>query len=106
MGPADAAGGSIQVEVVYCPAPHVIDLVALTLPAGVVAADALRASGLLQRHALDEATLSLGLWGRACPPEHPLRERDRVEIYRPLLVDPKEARRQRYKGKARRPPAG
>jgi uncharacterized protein len=32
-----------------------------------------------------------------------LRDRDRVEIYRPLLVDPKEARRQRYKGKSRKP---
>lgn len=101
MGPAEAAGTLVQVEVVYCPAPHVIDLVALSLPAGAVAADALRASGLLQRHALDEAALSLGLWGRACAPTQALRPRDRVEIYRPLLVDPKEARRQRYKGKSK-----
>ena len=102
MGPAEGEGRLIAVEVVYCPAPHVIDLVALSLPAGATAADAVRASGVLERHALPEATVNLGLWGRACPPEQPLRERDRVEIYRPLLVDPKEARRQRYKGKARR----
>ena len=106
MAPAEGEGGLIAVEVVYCPAPHVIDLVSLNLPAGATAVDALRASGVLGRHALAEDGVILGLWGRACTPNQPLRERDRVEIYRPLLVDPKEARRQRYKGKARRPPAG
>ena len=105
MAPADGEGGPIAVEVVYCPAPHVIDLVSLSLPPGATAADALRASGVLQRHALQEDGLTLGLWGRACTPNQPLRERDRVEIYRPLQVDPKEARRQRYKGKAKRPTA-
>jgi hypothetical protein len=38
----------------------------------------------------------MGVWGRAREAESPLRDRDRVEIYRPLTVDPKEARRQRY----------
>jgi hypothetical protein len=106
MAPAEGEDRVIAVEVVYCPAPHVIDRVSLALPAGATAVDALRASGVLGRHAIPEAGLSLGLWGRACTPDQPLRERDRVEIYRPLLVDPKEARRQRYKGKAKRPPVG
>lgn len=97
--------GAIGVEVVYCPAPHEVDLVPLQLPAGSTAADAVRASGLLQRHGLEPDALSLGLWGRACLPEQTLRERDRVELYRPLRVDPKEARRQRYKGKSKRPAA-
>jgi uncharacterized protein len=105
MGPAEPADGSIAVEVVYCPAPHQIDLTPLCLGAGATVADALLASGVLQRHGLDLAGLSLGVWGRLCAPEQPLRARDRVEIYRPLQVDPKEARRQRYKGKARRQPA-
>ena len=105
MAPAERAPGTIAVEVVYSPAPHDIDLTPLQLPLGASVADALRASGVLQRHALDAATLNLGLWGRACQPDQTLRERDRVEIYRPLLVDPKEARRQRYKGaRARREP--
>ncbi|MEN9631073.1 MAG: hypothetical protein RJA10_4301 [Pseudomonadota bacterium] len=106
MAPAEEAGGLIAVEVVYCPAPHAIDRVALRLPLGATAADALRASGVLGRHALPEAGLLLGLWGRACTPDQALRERDRVEVYRQLQVDPKEARRQRYKGKAKRSAAG
>lgn len=92
----------LQVEVAYGAAPHQVDIQPLTLPAGSTAIDAVRSSGVLQRHGLDEAALSIGIWGRACAPEQPLRERDRVEVYRPLQVDPKEARRQRYKGKARR----
>lgn len=38
----------------------------------------------------------IGIWGRVRPLDTPLRERDRIEVYRPLTVDPKEARRQRY----------
>jgi len=44
----------------------------------------------------------VGIWGRLCTPEAALRDRDRVEIYRALAVDPKEARRQRYRKKPRR----
>jgi putative ubiquitin-RnfH superfamily antitoxin RatB of RatAB toxin-antitoxin module len=104
MAPVDAAGGLLAVEVVYAPAPHQIDLTSLQLPAGANVATALQASGVLQRHGLPVDALRVGVWGRACTLEQPLRERDRVEVYRPLTVDPKEARRQRYKGKAR-PPA-
>lgn len=38
----------------------------------------------------------IGIWGRVRPLETPLRERDRIEVYRPLTVDPMEARRLRY----------
>ena len=93
MAPDD----TVRVEVAYAAAPHQVDLLPLTLPAGSTAIDAVRASGVLQRHGLDEAALALGIWGRACMPEQPLRDRDRVELYRPLQVDPKEARRQRYR---------
>jgi hypothetical protein len=64
---------------------------------GATLADALAASGLVTRHALDAATLRAGIWGKVREPATPLRERDRIEIYRPLIVDPKEARRQRYR---------
>ena len=40
--------------------------------------------------------LRVGIWGRLRPLDTPLRERDRIEVYRPLSVDPKEARRLRY----------
>ncbi|CAD5367113.1 conserved hypothetical protein [Rubrivivax sp. A210] len=88
---------TLSVEVAYCPHPDATDLVALSLPRGATADDALRASGLVERHGLVPGGLVLGVWGRRCEPGTPLRERDRVEVYRPLLVDPKEARRQRYK---------
>lgn len=98
MAHAEGAAPRIAVEVVYCPAPGTVDATALELDAGATVADALRASGVLGRHALDEAAVRVGVWCRACEPQTVLRERDRVEVYRPLLVDPKEARRQRYKG--------
>jgi putative ubiquitin-RnfH superfamily antitoxin RatB of RatAB toxin-antitoxin module len=59
-------------------------------------ADALRKSGLAQRHpALNLADAALGIWGALARPDQLLRDRDRVEVYRPLRVDPKEARRRR-----------
>ena len=91
MAPAD-----LRVEVAYCPGPGVTDLQALVLAPGATVADAVQASGIVARHGLDAATLRLGVWGKPRAPETLLRERDRVEIYRPLQVDPKEARRQRY----------
>jgi len=95
--PVDALA-LISVDVVYAAAPHQVDWVALRLPAGATAADALRASGfgpLLGADLLDR--LSLGLWGRACAPDTVLRDQDRLELLRPLVVDPKEARRLRYR---------
>ena len=44
----------------------------------------------------------IGVWGRLRPLDTPLRARDRIEVYRPLTVDPKEARRQRYKDRGQR----
>jgi putative ubiquitin-RnfH superfamily antitoxin RatB of RatAB toxin-antitoxin module len=99
MAPADLAPGApvLSVEVVYCPAPGEIDLVSLRMPAGATVADALHASGVLARHGLDGATVRVGVWCKACDAAAPLRDHDRVEVYRPLTVDPKEARRLRYK---------
>jgi putative ubiquitin-RnfH superfamily antitoxin RatB of RatAB toxin-antitoxin module len=99
MARAETAVALIAVEVAWCPAPHRIDLTPLQLPAGATVRDALQASGVLQRAGLDLQAVQVGVWGRACGLDQGLRERDRVEIYRPLQVDPKEARRQRYKGK-------
>ncbi|MEO7243790.1 MAG: RnfH family protein [Rubrivivax sp.] len=105
MAPADESAradlGGIVVEVVYCAAPGQIDSTALTLPAGSTAADALRASGVLARHGLIASAVELGVWSRICPADTPLRARDRVEVYRPLTVDPKEARRLRYRKRGR-----
>ena len=53
-----------------------------------------------QRQPLSE--LRIGIWGRLRPLQTPLRERDRIEVYRPLTVDPKEARRLRYAKRGQR----
>ena len=92
--PADRLG----VEVIYCPRPGACEVVPLQLDAPATLADALQASGLLQRHGLVLGDLRFGIWGRVQPSQTPLRERDRIEIYRALQVDPKEARRLRYRG--------
>lgn len=87
----------LHIEVLYCPAPGAADRVVLLLAPGACLQDAVDASGLGQRHALDAATLKVGIWGRVQPPQTLLRDQDRIELYRPLRVDPKEARRLRYK---------
>ena len=92
-----AAADGMAVEVVYCPAPHEVDACTVTLAPGAVVADALQASGVLERHGLSADGLPVGIWCRAASLHAPLRDRDRVEIYRALQVDPKEARRQRYR---------
>ncbi len=95
MAPAEAVD-IVNIEVVFCPGPTACDLVALSLPAGATVADAVAASGLIARHGLPAEGLRLGVWSKLREADTLLRERDRVEIYRPLTVDPKEARRQRY----------
>ena len=84
------------VDVVYCPSPGINDFTSLRVAEGATVMDALTSSGVLQRHALAEEGLRLGVWGKAREASSLLRDRDRVEIYRPLKVDPKEARRLRY----------
>lgn len=96
----------MNIEVVYCPRPGHCDQVQLALPDGACVRDAVVASGLCLRHGLLPELVEAGIWGRKQPLQSPLRDRDRVELYRPLRVDPKEARRLRYKrAKAEKPAA-
>ncbi len=98
-----AHADQVRVELVYCPAPGQCDRLELSLPAGSTVGQALQSSGLLERHGLVLEQLKLGLWSKVVAVETVLREQDRVEIYRALTVDPKEARRQRYRGKRAAP---
>lgn len=92
------ACAEIAVEVVYAADPHHIQQCQLRLAAGATVLDALRQCGLpVTRDAALLDSLHLGVWGRACTPEAVLRDRDRVELCRPLQIDPKEARRLRYR---------
>jgi hypothetical protein len=86
---------SLRVEVVYA-LPGGEDAVSLELRPGATAADAVRASGLLQRHPeIELGRHRIGIYGRVVEGGSPLADGDRVEVYRPLLVEPKDARRRR-----------
>ena len=88
---------AIRVTVVYSPAAREVCEVALELEDGASAARALQASGLMERFAeLASGPLPVGVWGRKATPRQVLRDQDRVEIHRPLKVDPKVARRTRF----------
>jgi len=109
------AHGVIQVQVAVGVAPREVRIVSLSLPEGSTVRDALRLSGFLATEAgaamdpvsgLSEGALASGLWtvgvwGRKERPGHVLRDRDRIEVVRGLQVDPKEARRVRYKAQGR-----
>ena len=92
MAPAEP----LRVEVVYCAGAGQVHLQPLSLSAGATLAEALAASGLVQRFGLVEQALRFGIWGKVRDGATVLRDHDRVEVYRQLTVDPKEARRQRY----------
>jgi putative ubiquitin-RnfH superfamily antitoxin RatB of RatAB toxin-antitoxin module len=86
---------SLRIEVVYA-LPEGEDAVALKLAQGATAADAVRASGMLQRHpGIDLERQKVGIHGRVVASGTLLSDGDRVEIYRALVLGPKEARRRR-----------
>lgn len=93
----------VRVEVVYCPSPGQADLTPLALDEGSTVRVALQRSGVLARHGLDLETLDVGVWFKACGLDQPLRDGDQVQLYRPLTVDPKEARRLRYRRRGAAP---
>lgn len=99
---ADAAPpgpvAALLVSLVYGAAPHEVWQLALQLPAGATVADALRASGWPARLGMTVLEgLAVSVWNRAAALDALLRDGDRIELSRALTVDPKEARRQRYR---------
>ena len=97
MDRADAAP-PLAIVVAYSPRAGAVDVVDVSLPDGATLEQALRASGLLERHPeLVLESIKVGIWGRNSTLAEALRDADRVEVYRPLQVDPKEARRLRYR---------
>jgi putative ubiquitin-RnfH superfamily antitoxin RatB of RatAB toxin-antitoxin module len=91
----------ISVEVAYAE-PGRQFLRRVELPGGATVADALLASGLEREFAIDASALGAGVWSRPVPRQTALRDGDRVELYRPLQVDPKESRRRRAAVAAKR----
>ncbi len=95
----DAAAG-IAVEVAYAE-PQRQFLRRVELPDGATVADAILASGIEREFAVEVAALAVGIWSRPVARETRLRDGDRVELYRPLQVDPKESRRRRAATRAK-----
>ncbi|MFZ5538549.1 MAG: RnfH family protein [Pseudomonadota bacterium] len=88
-----AAEPRLRATVIYC-ARERQWIVDVEVPAGSTLRDAVVASGLpAQAAELDPAALDLGVFNRLRQPDEPVRDGDRIEIYRPLAIDPKQARR-------------
>jgi putative ubiquitin-RnfH superfamily antitoxin RatB of RatAB toxin-antitoxin module len=92
---------TIPVEIAYAlPSQQII--LKLQIEEGATAEQAIRISGILEKFPeIDLGQNKIGIFGKLGKPDIVLREHDRVEIYRPLIADPKEVRRQRAaEGKA------
>jgi len=93
-----AENGSLSITVAASPRPGSVIEWPLTLPAGATVADALSACDIAAAWPDYQAErASTGIWGRKAAQDQALRDGDRVEIYRELRVDPKIARRERFK---------
>lgn len=89
------------VEVAFA-RPDRQEIVPVKVPEGTTAVEAVKLSGIVDIFPeIDPDTIDMGIFGKVIkkPAEHPLREGDRVELYRPLKIDPKQARLNRAKKK-------
>lgn len=93
----------IRVEVAWAE-PGRAFLHEVELPAGATVADAIAASGVEAACGIDAGACDTGIWSRRAPRDARVRDGDRVELYRPLRIDPKEARRRRAQAARARQP--
>jgi len=100
---ADTGGeAGVRVSVVYC-AARAVWMKEIDLAEAATLGDAIKASGVLVAYPeLELAELAVGVFSRPRPLDEPAHDGDRIEIYRPLLVDPKDARRHRAELRRRR----
>ena len=91
----------LRIEIAWA-ALHTQHVIGLRVPAGTTVEQAIRRSGLTERFPeIDLEKHGVGIFGELAGLDDPLRDGDRVEIYRPLLADPKVARRARVAKKKR-----
>ena len=89
------------VQVCYA-LPDRVSLLEVGVDPGQTLENAIAASGILDRHPeIDLQSAKIGVYGKIRALTDPAREGDRIEIYRPLIADPKESRRRRAQHKAR-----
>ena len=85
----------IDIEVVYA-LPQAQTVIALKVPPGTTVSEAIVRSDIVARHlGIDVESVIVGIFGRRVRNSAVLHAHDRVEIYRPLIADPKQARRRR-----------
>jgi putative ubiquitin-RnfH superfamily antitoxin RatB of RatAB toxin-antitoxin module len=92
---ADPSPRTLSVSLAYV-GPSEAVLLSLSVPSGATLKDAIDRSEVLRRcPEIDLGRFKVGIYGKVAPLEQPLEDGDRVEIYRPLIADPKEARKRR-----------
>jgi len=92
-----------EVELIHSPAPREVRRLSLKLQDGASVQDALAASAWFH---MPDFALGVGIWGRKVALDEKVRAGDRIEVYRGLTVDPKEARRLRYRAHGEKLPKG
>jgi len=97
----ESNSAQIMVELVYA-LPEEQTLLAFEIDEGATAEDVINKSGILEQYPeLDLTKNKIGLFSKLIKLDHLMREKDRIEIYRPLIADPKEIRKKRAaEGKA------
>ena len=97
MASPDVRARLMKISVVYSPAPREVKLWTVELPESSKLAQALESCGIFGVFPeLAKSLPMLGVWGKRALSGHGLQDGDRVEVYRPLKVDPKIARRKRF----------
>lgn len=99
--PPEPTDGTVSVEVAWA-TPQVQDVVALILPADSTVAQAIAASGLFATYRIDVESVRAAVRGRLVDGDAPINDGDRIDLCRPLQVDPKEARRRRVAARLHR----
>jgi len=96
--PEPCTGGlRLNITLVYSSAPRQAREWTMALAVGSTVAQALSGCGIFDEFPdLQQHRLMLGVWGAKTRLDYPLNDRDRIEIYRALRVDPKVARRERF----------
>jgi len=84
----------VRVEVAYAEPERQL-LLRVELAEGTTVADAIAASGIERAAGIDASAMTIGIWSKPVRSSTPLRDGDRVELYRPLKADPTESRRRR-----------
>lgn len=102
MAPVEVSAVLIEIELVWSPQQGSVRHLSFEVSEGSTVEQVLLGCPEFSDQLSQLATLKLGIWGRLQPLSSVLRDRDRIEIYRPLTVDPKEARRLRYRNRGER----